>query len=303
MNIKRLALLTFAASALATAAYADGPNGGHGGFLKSADLNKDGVIDQTEFQTTRDKWFADLDANKDGFVSADELKAFGDKMHAEWAKKHADQAANQPDSDKTGGKHGDFSQRILKRVDTDKDGKISKAEFDAEGTKLFAKLDENSDGKIASDEMPQRHWARFGGQMFDLEAEVRGRSFSLEDITRLQSMKTGRLIGFSCQAGAILGEAAAPARAALAAYAEDLGLAFQIADDLLDAEGTEAEVGKKVGKDAAAGKATFITHLGLGEARRRANSLALQAAGHLDLFRDKAQILADVARFVVERRA
>jgi Ca2+-binding EF-hand superfamily protein len=176
MNIKRLALLTFAASALATAAYADGPNGGHGGFLKSADLNKDGVIDQTEFQTTRDKWFADLDANKDGFVSADELKAFGDKMHAEWAKKHADQAANQPDSDKTGGKHGDFSQRILKRVDTDKDGKISKAEFDAEGTKLFAKLDENSDGKIASDEMPQRHWARFGGQMFDrIDADKDGK--------------------------------------------------------------------------------------------------------------------------------
>jgi Ca2+-binding EF-hand superfamily protein len=168
MNIKRLALLTFAASALATSAFADG---GHGGFLKSADLNKDGVIDQTEFQTTRDKWFADLDANKDGFVSADELKAFGDKMHAEWAKKHADQAANKPE-----GKHGDFSQRILERVDTDKDGKISKAEFDAEGSKLFAKLDENGDGKIAQSEMPQRHWARFGGQMFDrLDADHDGK--------------------------------------------------------------------------------------------------------------------------------
>lgn len=159
MNIKRLALLTFAATALATAAFADG---GHGGFLKSADLNKDGVIDQTEFQTTRDKWFSDLDANKDGFVTADELKAFGDKMHAEWAKKHGDQAADKPE-----GKHGDFSQHILERVDTDKDGKISKAEFDAEGSKLFAKLDENGDGKIAQSEMPQRHWARFGGQMFD----------------------------------------------------------------------------------------------------------------------------------------
>src|SRR3954469_22473142 len=127
MNIKRLALLTFAATTLATAALADGSNGGHGGFLKLADLNKDGVIDQTEFQTTRDKWFADLDANKDGFVSADELKAFGDKMHAEWAKKHSDQAADQPQR-----KHGDFGQRILQRVDTDKDGKVSKAEFDAE---------------------------------------------------------------------------------------------------------------------------------------------------------------------------
>ncbi len=171
MNIKRLVLLTFAATTLATAALADGPSGGHGGFLKSADLNKDGVIDQTEFQTTRDKWFADLDANKDGFVTADELKAFGDKMHAEWAKKHADQAANKPE-----GKRGDFSQRILERVDTDKDGKISKAEFDAEGSKLFAKLDENGDGKIAQNEMPQRHWAKFGGQMFDrLDADHDGK--------------------------------------------------------------------------------------------------------------------------------
>lgn len=171
MNIKRLALLTFAATTLATAAFAEGSSGGHrggpGGFLKSADLNKDGIIDQTEFQTTRDKWFADLDANKDGFVTADELKAFGDKMHAEWAKKHGDQAAGQPDAGKPQGKHGDFSQHILERVDTDKDGKISKAEFDAEGSKLFARLDDNGDGKIASDEMPQRHWARFGEHMFD----------------------------------------------------------------------------------------------------------------------------------------
>jgi Ca2+-binding EF-hand superfamily protein len=168
MNIKRLALLTVAASALATAAYAAGP----GGFLKSADLNKDGVIDQTEFQQSRDKWFADLDTGKDGFVTADELKAFGEKMHAEWAKKHADQAVK-PDADK---KHGDFSQRILERVDTDKDGKISKAEFDAEGSKLFAKLDGNSDGKISESEMPQRHWARFGGKMFDrMDADQDGK--------------------------------------------------------------------------------------------------------------------------------
>ena len=173
MNIKRLTLLTFAASALATAAFADG---GHGGFLKSADLNKDGTIDQTEFQTTRDKWFADLDADKDGFVSADELKAFGDKMHAEWAKKHGDDAAGKADASKPEGKHGDMAGRILKRVDADKDGKISKAEFDAEGAKLFAKLDENSDGKIAQNEMPQRRWARFGGNMFDrLDADKDGK--------------------------------------------------------------------------------------------------------------------------------
>lgn len=163
MNIKRLALLTVAATALATAAYADGGKGGPGGFLKAADLNKDGVIDQTEFQQSRDKWFADLDTSKDGTVSADELKAFGDKMHAEWVKKHGDQAGK-ADGDK---KHGDFAQHILGRVDTDKDGKISKAEFDAEGAKMFAKLDENGDGKIADSEMPQRHAAKFGGKMFD----------------------------------------------------------------------------------------------------------------------------------------
>jgi Ca2+-binding EF-hand superfamily protein len=95
-------------------------------------------------------------------------------MHAEWAKKHADQAdSDKPDADK---KHGDFTQHILARVDTDKDGKISKAEFDAEGAKMFAKLDENGDGKIAENEMPQRHWARFGGEMFDrMDADKDGK--------------------------------------------------------------------------------------------------------------------------------
>jgi len=161
MNIKRLALLTFAATSLATAALADGP-----GFLKSADLNKDGTIDQTEFQTSRDKWFTDLDTNKDGFVTADELKAFGDKMHAEWAKKHADANADQGAQPKDE-HHGDFAEHILKRVDTDKDGKISKAEFDTEGATMFKRLDKNADGKIASDEMPQHRWGRFAGHMFD----------------------------------------------------------------------------------------------------------------------------------------
>jgi len=141
-----------------------------------------------------------------------------------------------------------------------------------------------------------------GGQMFDLEAEKHGRTYGLEDITRLQSMKTGRLIGFSCQAGAILGQATPAQRRALDRYADALGLAFQIADDLLDAEGDEALVGKKVGKDAAAGKATFITYLGLDGARRRAQALAAEAAAHLDLFAVKAQILSNVAQFVVERR-
>ncbi|MEQ8699293.1 MAG: polyprenyl synthetase family protein [Bauldia litoralis] len=142
-----------------------------------------------------------------------------------------------------------------------------------------------------------------GGQMFDLQAEIEGAGYGLEEITRLQAMKTGRLFAFSCQAGAILGQADAPAREALDAYARDLGLAFQIADDILDATGIEAEVGKKVGKDADAGKATFISLLGLDGARDQAHVLAAQAAEHLDLFGHKADLLKDVARFVVNRRA
>jgi farnesyl diphosphate synthase len=139
-----------------------------------------------------------------------------------------------------------------------------------------------------------------GGQMFDLEAE--DLTLDLDQITRLQALKTGRLIKVSCAAGAILGAAPPAARAALDAYATDLGLAFQIADDLLDVEGSEAEVGKKVGKDADAGKATFVSLLGVAEARNRAARLADRAVAHLELFGKKADLLRDVARFVVERR-
>lgn len=142
-----------------------------------------------------------------------------------------------------------------------------------------------------------------GGQMFDLEAEKHGDDFDLDDIMRLQAMKTGRLIGFSCAAGGILGGATSEQRTALERYAADLGLAFQVADDILDATGDEVEVGKKVGKDADAGKATFVSLLGLEEAQARANKLALQAQDHLDLFGDSADVLKQVATFVVERRS
>jgi farnesyl diphosphate synthase len=142
-----------------------------------------------------------------------------------------------------------------------------------------------------------------GGQMFDLVAEAEGHQFSLDDVVRLQRMKTGALIAVSCRLGAILGGADEARRTALDSFATDLGLAFQIADDILDAEGDEAEVGKKVGKDAAAGKATFISLLGLEEARRKASALAASAANHLDLFGQRAEFLRLVARFVVERRA
>jgi len=140
-----------------------------------------------------------------------------------------------------------------------------------------------------------------GGQMMDLVAETT--RFDLAETTRLQRGKTGALIGFSAEAGAILGEARPDERAALGAYARDLGLAFQIADDLLDVEGSAVDIGKPVGQDAAAGKATFVSLLGIGEARARAAALADQSARHLDRFGDKADHLRAVARFVIERRS
>ena len=142
-----------------------------------------------------------------------------------------------------------------------------------------------------------------GGQMFDIAAETAGTRFTLEQITRLQRMKTGRLFDLSCQAGAILGGADEGERAALAAYTEALGLAFQIADDILDETGDETEVGKKVGKDAGAGKATFISILGLDAARKRAKSLVIQAVEVLDCFGTRADLLREAAHFVVGRRA
>ena len=139
-----------------------------------------------------------------------------------------------------------------------------------------------------------------GGQMLDLMAEKT--PLDIGGITRLQRLKTGALIAFSAEAGAILGKAPMPARLALRAYAHDLGLAFQIADDLLDAEGSTEEVGKRTGKDAARGKATFVSLLGAERARSQARMLADQAAKHLDLFAEKAELLKDVAHWVVTRR-
>ncbi len=139
-----------------------------------------------------------------------------------------------------------------------------------------------------------------GGQMLDLVAETE--RFDLGATTRLQRMKTGEMIAFSCEAGGILGKAAPPHRTALRAYAHDLGLAFQIVDDLLDVEGTEAETGKSVGRDAEAGKATFVSILGVERARAQADMLAKQAVAHLDIFEGRAHLLEAVADFVVARR-
>jgi farnesyl diphosphate synthase len=140
-----------------------------------------------------------------------------------------------------------------------------------------------------------------GGQMIDLGAQHA--KLDLEAITRLQRMKTGALIGFACESGAILAGASPAERRALQLYAEDLGLAFQIADDLLDVESSAAVTGKPVGQDQVAGKATFVAVLGVEEARRRAKAIADRAAARLDAFADCADLLREMAQFVVSRRS
>lgn len=140
-----------------------------------------------------------------------------------------------------------------------------------------------------------------GGQMIDMLAE--GQVLDGPAITRLQALKTGRLIQFSAEAGAILGRAQAHQRHLVAAYGRDLGAAFQIADDLLDVEGAEAEAGKALRKDAAAGKATMVSILGPELARSHANMLASQAADHLESFGAQAALLKALAAFVVQRRS
>ena len=139
-----------------------------------------------------------------------------------------------------------------------------------------------------------------GGQMIDLQAETQ--TLDLEEITQLQRLKTGALIAYGCQAGAILGKASATDRQALLDYARDLGLAFQIADDLLDVEGSAEETGKAVGKDAAAGKETFVSLLGVEGARREAGRLADRAVSRLEPFDERADLMRETARFVVDRK-
>jgi len=138
-----------------------------------------------------------------------------------------------------------------------------------------------------------------GGQMMDLEAEKA--SFDLPTVTRLQALKTGALIACSVECGAILGRVSPEARTGLRGYARDLGLAFQIADDLLDAEGDEAVAGKKLRKDEGRGKETFVSLLGIDRAREQARMLVEQAVSHLHSYGAEADLLRDVARFVLER--
>lgn len=137
-----------------------------------------------------------------------------------------------------------------------------------------------------------------GGQMLDL---FPGEALDLDTITRLQRLKTGALIGWCVEAGAILGQAPPEARTSLRGYAHCLGLAFQIADDLLDHEGDEARVGKRLRKDEDQGKVTFVTILGADRARRQARLLVDQASEHLQGFGPEADLLAAIARFSISR--
>lgn len=143
------------------------------------------------------------------------------------------------------------------------------------------------------------HHGMVGGQMIDLSAA----DLDLDEtgVHRMQQMKTGALICFSAEAGAIMGHAGKQARSSLQGYARDLGLAFQIADDLLDVEGCPDEVGKATGKDADAGKATLVGLMGVERARKQAEILSDQAIEHLGQFDDKASLLRAVAHFVVNR--
>jgi farnesyl diphosphate synthase len=142
-----------------------------------------------------------------------------------------------------------------------------------------------------------------GGQMLDMLAEEAGRPLEEAEIGRLQLLKTGKLIEFSAEAGAILGKAPIQLRHALSAYGRDLGAAFQIADDVLDATASAEETGKRTGKDADAGKATLVGLLGLERARLQAERLAAQAQDHLDAFGEAAAHLRALADYTIARRS
>ena len=139
-----------------------------------------------------------------------------------------------------------------------------------------------------------------GGQALDIAAETAAVPLDLEGITRLQSGKTGALIEWAATAGTRMAQADTTA---LGRYARDLGLAFQIADDILDVEGDAATVGKALGKDAHAGKATFVSLLGLDGARARAQLLVASACDALSVYGPQAGILRDAAQFVVARKS
>ena len=138
-----------------------------------------------------------------------------------------------------------------------------------------------------------------GGQMMDLEAEKT--TFDLPTVTRLQALKTGALIAASVEMGAILGHVPSEGRTNLRGYARDIGLAFQIADDILDVEGDPELAGKALHKDADAGKGTFVSLMGLDRAKQQAEMLVEQAVGQLSSYGQEADLLRAIANYITQR--
>ncbi|MFW2350656.1 polyprenyl synthetase family protein [Qipengyuania sp.] len=143
------------------------------------------------------------------------------------------------------------------------------------------------------------HEGMAGGQMMDIVSEEQ--AYDLQQITRLQQLKTGALLAASVEMGAVLGRIPPEGRTHLRAYARDIGLAFQIADDLLDVEGDETKAGKALRKDAGQGKQTFVTLMGAEQARAQAEMLVEQAGRHLAGHGEDARLLVELAQFIVRR--
>jgi farnesyl diphosphate synthase len=141
-----------------------------------------------------------------------------------------------------------------------------------------------------------------GGQILDLAGEGRFGDREPVDVARLQQMKTGALLRFGCIAGALLGQASSAQYQALDDYGKALGEAFQIADDLLDVEGDAAALGKPSGQDAALGKTTFVTQLGIEGAKQRVRDLLARADSALSIFGERGDVLRATSRFVAERK-
>ncbi len=143
-----------------------------------------------------------------------------------------------------------------------------------------------------------------GGMVAGQAADMAGADIGsdLIAVTRMNRLKTGALINFAVEAGALIGCAAEAERTALSRYAHDVGLAFQMVDDLLDAEGVVRDTGKAVGKDKARGKVNFVTTLGVEATRERVGMLAAQAKRHLSIFGARAGVLLDAVDFIIERR-
>lgn len=145
------------------------------------------------------------------------------------------------------------------------------------------------------------HDGMIGGQVIDIEAETR--AFGADDTITLQQMKTGALLEFSCGAGPILADAAEEDHNRLFAYARDLGLVFQITDDLLDVLGSAEKTGKSVRKDEGQGKATLVSILGIDGARNKAVMLAERSASTLAFYGDKATDLRELPLFLIDRES